>query len=390
MGNRRDVVRLVLARFGRSFAAGMINLAFPYYILTSFHHGALVLGYIYVAATLAGAGLSLLVGYGTDVWGRRDTLVVANLLLPVSALMVYLSHSLWLIVPAAMVGGYSSTGSLGGGGVGGVAQPVQSAVLAELTPRQDRTRYFSLFTFMAGVAGALGALIAKVLVVHDIFLVAAIISAAGIPLLYRIRIDAGRAKPTRLKTKGTIGKFTVTGMLNGFSQGLVVPFLIPFFIMVYRLPKSEMAEFAFVAGALGSVAILGAPVLERKFGFLRSILLTRGLTIVLLLVFPFIRFLPLSAAIYIISPSLRVAGLPIQQSELTKRVGGDEMGRALGINRVARLIATAAGVGISGHLMDTAHFEIPFLLYGLVMAGNLALYVKFFSDGSGPASGDGP
>ena len=390
MEHRRDVALLALARLGRSIAAGMINLAFPYYILIRFHHGALVLGLIYVAATLAGAGLSLLVGVGADIWGRRGTLVAANLLLPLSAMMVYLSHSLWLVVPAAMLGGYSSTGSLGGGGVGGVAQPVQSVVLAQLTPHRERTRYFSLFTFLAGAAGALGALLAKLLAVHDIFLVAAVVSAAGIPFLWSIRVEPpGRASLASLRTKTTIGKFTLTGMLNGFSQGLVVPFLIPFFIMVYRLPKSEMSVFAFTAGALGAVSILGAPLLERKLGFLRSILLTRGITLALFLAFPFIRFLPASAMIYIVAPSLRVAGLPIQQSELTKRVDEGEMGRALGINRVARLMATSAGIGVSGHLMDAAHFEVPFLLYGLVMTGNLMLYVKFFSDGGRPVSGNG-
>ncbi len=247
------MVFLALARTCRSIAAGMLNLAFPYYILTRFPHGVLVIGFIFIAATLAGAVLSLLVGIGADVWGRRGTLVVANLLLPLSAIMVYLSHSLWLIVPAAMLGGYSSTGSLGGGGVGGVAQPVQSVVLANLTSYQERTKYFSLFTFLAGVAGALGALLARVLEVRDIFLVAAIISAAGIPLLWCIKVDASRGKLVRLKTRATIGKFTLTGMLNGFAQGLVVPFLIPFFILVYHLPKSEMSVFAFSAGLLASL-----------------------------------------------------------------------------------------------------------------------------------------
>ncbi len=88
------------------------------------------------------------------------------------------------------------------------------------------------------------------------------------------------------------------------------------------------------------------------------------------------------------APALRVAGLPIQQSELTKRVDEDEMGRALGINRVARLIATSAGIGVSGHLFDAAHFEIPFFLYGLVMAGNLLLYMKFFGAGRWPENGE--
>jgi len=357
----------------------MINIAFPYYVLTAFHYGALAIGLIYVAATVATAILSLLVGVTADVWGKPGTLISASLLLPVSAIMVYLSGNLWLIVTAAMLGGYSATGSLAGGGIGGVVQPIQSAVLAGLTTNEERTRCFSLFTFVSGMTAALGALFSKLFEVRDIFLIAAIISALGIPFLWRVHVADATGRLARLNTKNTIGKFTLTGALNGFSQGLVVPFLIPFFILVYHVPKSEMSVFAFASGVLGSFSMLAAPVLERKLGFLNSILVTRGIGLTLFVIFPIIRFLPVAVIIYILAPSLRVAALPIQQSELTKQVDGDVIGRALSVNQVARLAASSAGTGVSGHLLDTSLFELPFFIYGLIMAGNLLLYIKFFS-----------
>ncbi len=385
-----DLVILAAARITRSVAAGMINVAFPYFVLTEFHYGALVIGLIYVAATMATAVVSFFVGISADIWGKRGTLITASLFLPISALMVYLSHGLWLIVPAAMLGGYSATGSLAGGGIGGVVQPIQSAVLAGLVKGHERTRYFALFTFGAGVTAAFGALLTKVFNVRDIFLAAAIISAFGIPLLWKVRVDNVKGKITRLKTGKIIGKFTLTGMLNGFAQGLVIPFLIPFFVLFYHIPKSEMAEFAFASGLLGAFALLAAPALERNFGFLNSVLLTRGVGLVLFVLFPIIHFLPLAVAIYILAPSLRVAALPIQQSELTRRVDEDEMGRALGINQVARLAASSAASGISGHMLENSLFELPFFLYGLVMAANLLLYVKFFGVKANRKSGAKP
>jgi MFS family permease len=378
---KNGIMILAGSRIARSVAAGMINVAFPYYVLTRLHYGAFVIGLIYVAATVATAVLGYFSGIMTDVWGKRGTLIIASALLPVSALMVYFSGSLWLIVPAAMLGGFSATGSLAGGGIGGAVQPIQSAVLANLAPNEERTRYFSLFTFLSGVTAALGALLSKAFDVRDIFLAAAVISAVGVPGLWFLRVSEAKGKIGALKTKATIGKFTLTGMLNGFSQGLVVPFLIPFFVLVYHVPKAQMSEYAFASGVLGSFAILGAPLLERHFGFVKSIVLTRGLGTILFVVFPIIRYLPLSALIYIIGPALRVAALPIQQSELTKRVDEDEMGRALGINQVARLAASSTGTGLSGYLMDTALFEMPFFAYGVVMAANLYLYIRFFSTG---------
>ncbi|MGC8576248.1 MAG: hypothetical protein ACP5L3_06990 [Caldisericum sp.] len=44
-----------------------------------------------------------------------------------------------------------------------------------------------------------------------------------------------------LKSALTIGKFTLTGILNGLSQGLATPFLIPFFVVVYKLSETKIA-----------------------------------------------------------------------------------------------------------------------------------------------------
>ncbi len=375
---RRGVIFIVAARIARSIAAGMINIAFPYYILVELHHGAAVIGLIYVAATVMTAVLSLLFGMTTDTFGKRGTLLFTSILLPISALMVYLSPSLLVITMAAMIGGYSATGSLASGGIGGAVQPVQNTVLTDLTPKEKRTVYFSFFTFLAGASGALGALLAQLFSVHNLFLVAAIIAAIGILPLWFIKVKEMRGKIHKLQTKKVIGEFSMTGLLNGFSQGLIVPFLIPFFLLVYHLPKAQMSEYAFLSGLIGSFALLAAPLFEKYLGFVKSMLITRGIGTALFVLLPIVRFLPFSIFIYLIAPAFRVAAVPIQQSELTRRVSADETGRALGINQVARLAASSAGTGLSGYLIGTVLIDIPFFAYGLVMLANLYLYVRFF------------
>ncbi len=374
----REITILGVSRVARSIAAGMISVAFPYYILTTLKYGAFVIGMIYVAATIATAVLGLFFGILTDLWGRKGSLVIASLLLPVSSLMVYFSGSLWVIFPAAMLGGYSATGSLAGGGVGGVVAPIQNAVLTGLSSERDRTKVFSVLTFLSGITAAVGSLLSRLLDVQEIFAVATVVSALGVLVLVALHAPAPRGKMSRLNARVTIGKFTLTGILNGFSQGLVVPFLIPFFVLMYHLPKSEMAIWAFAGGLLGSASLLAAPYLERNLGFVKSIIWTRGAGALLFVIFPLLRFLPLSIIIYVIAPSLRVMALPIQQAEMTKRVDDDEIGRALGINQVARLAASSTGTGLSGFLMDTAAFGVPFWAYGVVMVVNLYLYLRFF------------
>ncbi len=371
------ITLLIIFRVLRSVSAGMIILAFPYLVLTELHHSPFRLGLIYTSATIATAALGLLSGFMADTRGRKVTLVIVALLLPLSSLLVYFSKSLLSLFIAAMLGGFSATGSLAGGGVGGAAVPIQSSILAALASGR-RTFYFSLVAFISSMAAALGSLLVKVLTINDTFLFAAAISMASIFFILPIRSEEPKGSLIRLKSKVAIGKFLLTGMLNGLSQGLITPFIVPFFVIVYHLPKSEMATYAFISGLIGSLSLLLAPRLEGRFGFVKSINLTRGIGAVLTVLLPVIRVLPVSAAIYFLMPALRVAALPIQQSLMTEMVAQDEFGRAFGINQIARLAASAGGTLFTGYIFSIYFIALPFYLYGALTSMNIYLYSRFF------------
>ncbi len=377
--NRKDFVLLTLFRMTRSLAAGLVMIVFPYLVLQRLKYGPLTLGLLYVVGALATAGLGLLIGLLADVWGRKRAMFLAGILMPLSTLLVFFSSHLAVLMVAAAIGGFSATGSLPGGGMGGAAAPIQSAVIGDLSLREKRTFYYSAFSFLSGVFGAVGALSARLFDVHTAFLGATLVSAAGVPFVFWLSYEDIRGRLGRLSSRVVIGKFSLTGLLNGFSSGLLVPFLIPFFVIVYALPKSTMAIYGFLAGALASFSLLAAPALERRLGFVRSIAWTRGIGTALLVLMPFLRWLPLSLFIYIVTPSLRLAALPVQQAALVDMVVPEERGRALAANQVARLGASSAGIALTGWLFDTAEIAVPFLAYAIVMFSNIYLYFRFFA-----------
>ncbi len=385
---------LVAFRVSRSIAAGMVALALPYLLLQTLHRGSFLLGMLYTAGAVATALLGLGTGYLTDLWGRKRTLTLVGLLLPFSSALVYAALRLpasaahlqtSLLFVAAMLGGYSATGSLMGGGVGGAAQPIQSAVVAGLTNSENRTWYFSVLTFVSAIFAALGALLERLFTVRDVFLVATLVASAGLLLLLRLQLNEFRAPTRRLKSKGTIGKFSLTGIINGFTQGLIAPFLIPFFVLVYHMPRSAMSVWGFASGVIGSFALLAAPALDAQWGFVKSIALTRGLGTALLLLMPLVHWLPLALFIYLVTPALRVMALPAQQTALTDRVQDHEVGRALGLNQVARLAASSGGIVFTGFFFDVSEIALPFYAYALLMAGNIYLYFRFFGEQRGKA-----
>jgi MFS family permease len=369
---------LTLFRILRSISAGMIMIIFPYYVLKFLNYGSLILGFIYTAASIATALLGLASGILADQWGKKEALLLIAALLPISTLILYFSNNLVLIFIASMLGGFSATGSLAGGGVGGAAQPIQTSIIAELTEVKERTFWISFLTFISGIASAFGSLLAREFNILDGFLFATFISLTSI--VFIIPIKTSRAQKNDLKHTKIIGKFTLTGMLNGLSQGLITPFLIPFFIIVYNIPKADMATFSFISGIIGSASLLFAPKIEKKWGFVKGIAYTRGLGAALSIIMPIIRIFPLSIAIYLSMPALRVAALPVQQAAMTEMVDQGEVGRALGINQVARLASSSAGTTISGYMFDISEIELPFFVYSFITFFNILLYFKFFKD----------
>ncbi len=369
---------LAIFRITRSIAAGLIAIAFPYLVLTTRHESAASLGFIYASASLATAVFGFFIGHLADTWGRRKALIIAGLMLPLSSAIVIFSESLPALFIASIVGGYSATGSLMGGGVGGAAQPIQSALIADLTTGERRTFFFSIFSFMSGVFASLGALLVRAVTVQEAFIVATLISAAGLPLMFVLKLVETRGSRGHLPSRIVIGKFTLTGALNGLTQGLVTPFLIPFFVIVYHLPKAQMSVYGFASGMLASFSLLTAPRFERRLGFVKSISFTRGLGAGLLVLMPLLRYFPFAMLVYLLTPALRVAAQPTQQTALTDMVNPEERGRALGVNQVARLTCSSGAVAFTGAMFNAEDIGIPFYLYGAITALNIYFYFRFF------------
>ena len=379
----RSLAFLAALRIFRSTSAGMINIAFPFLVLTELHLGSLLLGFIYASATIATALMGLGVGFAADLVGRRLSFVVALALLPVSAFLLVASTSIPSLFVAAVVGGISATGSLPGGGVGGAAQPIQSILTTELTSRQDRTRFYSVLAFISGLASAAGAYFGGFGSIQEVFAIAALLGVASVLLTPFVRMGRSIRRSIKLKSGAAIGKFSLTGILNGLSQGLVTPFLIPFFIVVYSMTRTEMNVYAAVSGVIASFALLLAPRIERRAGFLRGIMATRGASVVLSVVMPFVRVLPVSLFVYLLLPATKVMALPVQQAAMMDMVSEDERGAAFGINQTARLLASSGGTYFSGFEFagadtDPVAIDLPFALYGVVLGLNLCLYWLFF------------
>lgn len=369
-------------RVFRGIAAGTIVVAFPYFVLSAFNHGHMWLGVFYAVGTIVTAIAGFLLGALFDRRPTRVLIIGTALLLTVSFFMfTALPHTWFFVLLASGLAGVSATGSMAGGGVGGIAVPLQGALVARLIPSNKRTTAYSILTFVAGISLAIGIGVSSFYSIETLFIIGLIASALSVVPLFFLPSTAfeNRQEAPRetIHTKALFD-FSITGLLNGLSQGLTVPFLVPLFILYYQTPRGPMSLYSFCASAVGSGALLLAPWLDRRWGLVKSMIITRGAGIAALLIIALVRFFPLAIFLFILFPALRVIALPIQQRAITDIAGAQNAGTVLGANQGTRLISASAGSALAGYLFEQGLVTIPFYGYALITAYNLVLYRRFF------------
>lgn len=105
-----------------------------------------ILGWLASAYFIASSTSQPLVGKLTDIFGRRDGLVVANLLFTVGNLMCALAQSEWVLIFGRIVAG------LGGGSIG----PITSMLMSDLIPLRRRGVWQGIGNICFGIGSGIG------------------------------------------------------------------------------------------------------------------------------------------------------------------------------------------------------------------------------------------
>jgi len=132
-----------------------------------------------------------------------------------------------------------------------------------------------------------------------------------------------------------------------------------------------------VSSLIGTVAILAAPALERRWGFVRAIVSTRLVAAVLAAAMPFTPFLA-ALGIYFALPGLRVAALPAQTSAMMGRLPHADRSEGAGTNQAARVGAASGATAIAGYGLENVAVAVPFFGYAAALVTNTYLYLHFF------------
>jgi hypothetical protein len=174
---------LMLASFLQmGFVMWAFYAAQPYLLALLDTDAVWISGVVYAGVALSTIGGNQIVSVASRFCGRRTTLLlVAAAVQSVAAVVLGLTGSFWVAVPALLL----VTGSLG------VTSPVRSAYLHQVVPSEQRATVVS-FDSMVSNAGGIGGQIGlgalgEVRSVGSAFVVGGVATAAALPLLARVR-----------------------------------------------------------------------------------------------------------------------------------------------------------------------------------------------------------
>lgn len=386
--NKNDLALLFISRITRSLAAGSLAVAIPLYYANSLNFSYLLIGILFATGAFTAPLLAYFFGMLGDRFGRKKILLIALSLLPIAIFMVINTTYYPLLLLATALGGFGIAGGLVGGGVGAFVAPMQTALLAEKTKKENRTTVYTTFTMLANFAGSIGALMLFINNYIELFYIALIFTSLSflsiIPLKETFRpqqVKKGallKQSNITLQDKSIIKKFATTGIFNGLSQGLVTPFLAIILERNFSLSNSEVGLVIAVGGILTTITMIATPYLTKKLGFVNYIMISRTISAIFVLIFPFSPTAFIATINYCIFTITRAIALPSQQALMMNLVSERARSEASGTNQAARLIPLATSTTLSGEILDYMPLYVSFGLAFIVSIINVFLYQRYF------------
>ncbi|MGC9208421.1 MAG: MFS transporter [Nitrososphaeria archaeon] len=389
--SKRNILIIFAVRGIRSLFAGMLTISFSLYLYDVLRFPLYEIGAIFMAGAFFTPILSLIFGYYADAIGRKKILLINFLLMSLSIVLIIASRNYYALMAAAALGGLGTAGGLIGGAVGASAGPIMTALIAENAKRERLTAYFALNNMISAFAGGIGAYIAGLEGYSASFYESLMLSLLSIILALFIveryvptprKATAETRESPRGRSGGPnyIKYFSLTGLLNGFSQGLVTPFFAIIFEVLFDLSKAQIGMLFSMGGYLTGLAYIFSPSLNRALGFTKSIIITRTLSATALLLLPLMRSAFLAEAMYLILTPLRAISLPIQSSLMMGLIGEEQRATGSGLNQFSRLMASAFSTVLGGFLLEFAPPLVPFAVSASATYLNSYLYRQYFSD----------
>jgi MFS family permease len=396
-GIPREANLLIYSSFFNWAAEGLFFISLQVFLVLEgipFSTGGYILGTFGVVS----AASTLLFGGLADRYGKKKFVVGGGVLASLSIAIFGLDANISHLFGAAVLAGLSEAMYASSWG----------AMLADKAGNLKRTSAFGLSFFVATISAALGgfstSLLAVMKSVYQIDLVTgnrylfvgiAAISLIG-PLIIYTRVSESQPRVDEQmgfhiiprKARPVILRYVIYAFTIAIGAGMVIPLVSGWAYLKYGLANDVTGPiFGGVNSLVMGVANLATPLLARRFGTVRTIVLTQCSSTLFLFSMPFSPNFASASTIYIVRSMLMMMSNPAQNSLLMGLVSPEE--RSIASSLVAALwrLPNSISTGIGAYIMDlgagnpnSIYLALPFMICTVLYLTAISYFWRSFKD----------
>jgi MFS family permease len=332
-------------------------------------------------------------GIISDRKGRKRVFLLGTMGLPLALLVTAFTIEPLYLVLAGVVVGIAQ----------GAFLTTWNAMIADHTTLENRDAAFSLSFVMNLVSGGIGSSVfiafpalaaltgLSLEAVHRdaLFVFAALAALSPISLALLLRgFEEVKHPPRRPLARGPrmtlLLKFSALNGLIGLGAGFIIPLIPLWLFLKFGATDAFSGPLLAVSNLTIGFAALWSAGLAKRFGPVKAIALTQGLSTVFMTSLAFVPNPYAAGGLYIVRAALMMMASPISDSYLMSIIDPEQRGIASAINSIVWRLPNSASTVVGGSLLQAGHFEVPFLIAAAFYIASITGFYRTFRGISPP------
>lgn len=397
-----------MGRVCRSAWQGLAGVAVPMALLSEGMSAGEV-GAVFAGVTLLGVVETFLVSAYSDRGRLRASFTLLPFVTAASTVPFLLGGKLGWLSLATIAGGF-------GGGSGatvaavGAYQPSEYGWLGGNFPAEIRNRLIGSFSALSVFGVALGAVVTlgapewaqatgfggsevdqarfMMLVVGLLALAAACLGMAfrdvpqRLPAISTPAVAGVRARLRALwprQSRKELVQLSIVNGVNGVAVGCYGPFVTVWLIAQFHAGAQLIGLMNLVGAVTAIAGDASCPAIARRFGMVRSIIVTRSVQSLLIVPIAFAPTLAWAEVLVILRQLVQRLNMPLRESYAVASAGAEERSRFTALASLTAQGAQAASTDLSGRLIGAVGFQIPFVGAAGLQLGSALLFLRYFT-----------